>query len=111
VDGIIFGTLLIKMGGFTKAEEIYRILLESCSDEEKELSDIYIYFGMIKTGQGHFNDALSFYQKSLQIQQEFLPTDHSHLVDIHNNISLLYVEMANYSTQYLCALIEITARK
>jgi tetratricopeptide (TPR) repeat protein len=92
-------SLLIKMGEFTKAEEIYRILLESCSDEDnKELSDIYNYFGMMKTGQGHFNEALSFYQKSLQIQQEFLPTDHSHLVDIYNNISLLYVEMSNYST-------------
>ncbi|CAM4750050.1 unnamed protein product [Rotaria magnacalcarata] len=79
------GHLMIKVGDFNQAEEIYNRLLENiCSDDDR----IYIYhqLGLLNVGQDKYTDAATFYEKSLEIKQKTLPEDHPSLATSYNNL-------------------------
>jgi tetratricopeptide (TPR) repeat protein len=65
------GALLFKIGQFNKAEELYGILLHQASDDA-EKSLYYNQLGAIKISQGHYEEATSFHEKSLEIAQKDL---------------------------------------
>ena len=60
------GVLLLKIGQFDKAEELFNVLLEQTSDEgEKAL--YYNQLGYVKNNQGDYEKAIWYYEKSLEI--------------------------------------------
>ncbi|CAF4221176.1 unnamed protein product [Rotaria sp. Silwood2] len=90
------GQLLLKIGQFDKAEELYTALLEqTLNDNEK--AHVYHMLGMLKTCQGQYREAASFYEKSLEIYRKTLPEDDPSLATTYNNIGLVYNEMGDRS--------------
>ncbi|CAF1295865.1 unnamed protein product [Adineta steineri] len=89
------GLLLIKMGQFTKAQEIYTVLLHQTTNESDK-AQIYYQLGWIKDNQGEYQEALTYYEKALIIRQQLLPSNHPDLGDSYNRIGILYDTMSDY---------------
>jgi len=90
------GKLLIKMAQFDKAEELYKILLKETTNQG-EKSHLFHYLGYIKDNQGRYTEALEYYEKSLEIDQKTLPTNHPDFAQSYNNIGSVYEKMGEYS--------------
>ncbi|CAF1214450.1 unnamed protein product [Adineta steineri] len=90
------GKLLIKIGHFNKAEELYSVLLEQTSDEG-EKAHYYVCLGYIKDDQGDYGKAIWYYEQGLKIQENTLPPNHSQLATSYNNIGRVYTNMGEYS--------------
>jgi tetratricopeptide (TPR) repeat protein len=89
------GFVLLKMGQSGKAQELYEVLLEQTKNEsEKEL--IYHQLGCVKVDQGEYQEAITFYGKSLAIKQQSLPPNHPDLASSYNNIGNVYYNMGDY---------------
>ncbi|CAF0889357.1 unnamed protein product [Adineta steineri] len=89
------GSVLIDMGQFDKAEEIYQVLLDQTNDDEHK-APLYANIGLIKDDQGKYEEALTRYEKSLAIYQKTLPSDHPSLTMSYNNIGNVHRSMGNY---------------
>ncbi|CAF0874199.1 unnamed protein product [Adineta steineri] len=89
------GKLLLKIGQFNKAEEVYNTLLEQTSDED-EKAICYHQLGWVKGDQGDYEKAIWYYEQALKIQQKILPSNHSDLANSYNNIGSVYEGMGNY---------------
>ncbi|CAF0891276.1 unnamed protein product [Adineta steineri] len=89
------GLLLIKMGQFTKAQEIYNVLLDQTTNESDK-APMYYQLGCIKSQQGEYQEALSSHEKALIIRQQLLPSNHPHLGDSYNRIGIVYRNMGDY---------------
>ncbi|CAF0731532.1 unnamed protein product [Adineta steineri] len=90
------GLLLIKMGQFTKAQEIYQVLLHQTTNENNK-APIYYQLGWIKYNQGEYQEALSSHEKALKIRQQSLPSNHLDLADSYNRIGSVHYSMGDYS--------------
>jgi tetratricopeptide (TPR) repeat protein len=90
------GKLMIKLGQFNKAEELYEILLTQTTSEDKK-AYLFYQLGWTKNGQGKYSDAIGFYEKVLEIKQKILPENHPDLAGSYNNIGNVYRNMAEYS--------------
>jgi tetratricopeptide (TPR) repeat protein len=90
------GRLLFKLGHFSKAEQIYRLLLNQTSNEIKK-AHLYNQIGNTKNHQGNYMDAIIFYRKAIKICQNILPSDHIFLACCYNNIGQMYQRMGEYS--------------
>jgi len=90
------GKLMIKLGHFNKAEELYEILLKQATSES-EKARLFYQLGWTKNGQGKYVEAIEFYEKSLEIEQNILPPNHPDLGGSYNNIGNVYVGMGEYS--------------
>ncbi|CAF0776354.1 unnamed protein product [Adineta steineri] len=89
------GLLLIKMGQFTKAQEIYQVLLNQTINESDK-APIYYELGWIKYNQGEYQEALSSHEKALAIRQQSLPSNHPDLGSSYYNIGNVYERMSDY---------------
>ncbi|CAF3549388.1 unnamed protein product [Adineta steineri] len=89
------GLLLIKMGQFIKAQEIYQALLNQTTNESGK-APIYYQLGWIKYNQGGYQEALSFHEKALTIRQQLLPFDHPDLGDSYNRIGMVHDSIGDY---------------
>jgi tetratricopeptide (TPR) repeat protein len=87
--------LLNKMGQFRKAEEVYAAMLEQSTDES-EKGNIYYQLGSIKIDQGEYEEAITFYEKSLEISRKTLPSNHPDLAHSYTNIGAAYDNMGDY---------------
>ncbi|CAF1430855.1 unnamed protein product [Adineta steineri] len=85
------GMVLWKMGQVDKAEEIYQVLLDQTKDDENK-APLYHQLGVLKRSQGKYQEALTFYEKSLTIKQK----NHSDLAPSYNNIGEVHRNMGNY---------------
>jgi tetratricopeptide (TPR) repeat protein len=90
------GKLMIKLGQFNKAEELYDILLQQTTDDD-EKAHLFHQLGWIKDDQGKYEEAVGFYEKALEIKQKTLPANHPSLATSYNNIGLVYNNMGEYS--------------
>ena len=91
----ILGDLLLKIGQFNKADELYNVLLEQTSNvNEKSLYNNQL--GLVHLDQGNYEKALSYFKQGLKIRQETLPINHPHLAISYNNIGLAYDKMGEY---------------
>ncbi|CAF4743787.1 unnamed protein product, partial [Rotaria sp. Silwood2] len=79
------GHILIKLGEPAKAEHLYQILLEK-SSTDKQRSDYNLQLGTVYGSMGEYSKALSSYERSLEIRQIALPTNHPDLAGSYNNI-------------------------
>ncbi|CAF1158658.1 unnamed protein product [Adineta steineri] len=89
------GSVLIDMGQFDKAEEIYKVLLDQTNDDEDK-APLYANIGLIKDDQGKYEEALTLYEKSLAIYRKTLSPDHPSLAMSYNNIGNVHRSMSNY---------------
>ncbi|CAF1565532.1 unnamed protein product, partial [Adineta steineri] len=89
------GELLIKMGQFTKAQEVYEVLLNQTTNES-EKAPIYYQLGCIKFNQGEYQEALSSHKAALTIRQQLLPSNHLYLGDSYHRIGIVYYSMGDY---------------
>ena len=90
------GHLLIDVGQPNKAEELYHTLLEQSSDPEDQ-GRYFHQLGYIKNLQGDYQEALSLYERALEIEQKNLPDNHPHLANTYNNIGLVYDNLGEFS--------------
>jgi tetratricopeptide (TPR) repeat protein len=90
------GELMIKIGQFNKAEELYEILLKQTSDEG-EKGFLFNQLGRVKVDQGKYEEAIGFYEKALEIRQKTLPANHPDFATSYNNIGGVYKNMGEYS--------------
>ncbi|CAF4609322.1 unnamed protein product, partial [Rotaria socialis] len=90
------GKLMLKMGHFDQAEELYNGLLENASDDS-DRAFIYHQLGVMKNDQGEYQQAVTFYEKSLEIYRKTLPEDDASLAPTYNCIGLVYNNMGEYS--------------
>ncbi|CAF3565945.1 unnamed protein product [Adineta steineri] len=90
------GDLLLKIGQFNKAEELYNVLLDQTSDEGEKA--IYHHqLGSVHLNQGDYEKAIWYFEQGLEILQKILPSNHLHLATIYNNIGGVYDKMGEYS--------------
>jgi tetratricopeptide (TPR) repeat protein len=90
------GRLMMKVAQFDKAQQVFEMILDRTTDE-KEKGQIYQYLGWIKDDQGKYTEAITYYEKSLEIKQKTLPANHPDLADSYNNIGSVYDDMGEYS--------------
>ena len=90
------GHLLIQMGQFDKAEELYGILLHQATTEAEQ-GYLYNQLGGVKGDQGDYAAAVEYHEKSIAIKQKTLPPTHANLAASYNNIGLVYHKMGEYS--------------
>ncbi|CAF1434303.1 unnamed protein product, partial [Adineta steineri] len=83
------------MGQFTKAQEIYKVLLRQASNES-DMAPIYYQLGWIKHNRGEYQEALSSHEKALTIPQQLLPVNHPDLGDSYNRIGNVHDSMRDY---------------
>jgi tetratricopeptide (TPR) repeat protein len=94
------GKLLLKIGQFDKAQQVYEVLLDQATNDiDKAIS--YHYIGWAKDGKGEYEEALSYYEKALKIRQRSLPPNHPDLAMSYNNIGAVYYNMGEYSNALL----------
>jgi tetratricopeptide (TPR) repeat protein len=90
------GKLMVRLGQFNKAEELYEILLKQTTDEG-EKSHLYHMMGGIKYYQGKYAEAIEFYEKSIKINQKILSPTDPDLTASYENIGLVYNNMGEHS--------------
>jgi tetratricopeptide (TPR) repeat protein len=93
---IRLGLVLHKMGQPKKAQQVYEILLEQATNES-EKAHIYHQLGSVKDEQGEYQEAITFCEKALEINEKTLPPNHPHLAISYNNIGNVYAKMGDYS--------------
>ncbi|CAF1458504.1 unnamed protein product, partial [Adineta steineri] len=93
---IRLGHLLAKIGQFDKAEELYNALLEQTT-KDTEKANFYNQLGYLKDDKGQYDQAICFYEKSLEIKQKILPENDASLATCYNNIGGVYKNMGDYS--------------
>ncbi|CAF1591293.1 unnamed protein product, partial [Adineta steineri] len=89
------GNLLLMIGHFDKAEELYNVLLEQTSNKY-EHTIYYNNLGVVKDHQGDYEKAIEYYRESLEIAEKTLPADHPHFATIYSNSGLVYRNMGEY---------------
>ncbi|CAF3864337.1 unnamed protein product [Rotaria sp. Silwood1] len=90
------GELLLKIGQFNKAEELYTALLEQTSNDS-DRAFIYHQLAYVKKNRGEYKEAVSFYEKDLKIMNKVLPPNHLDLAASYSNIGGVYQDMGEYS--------------
>jgi preprotein translocase subunit SecA/nephrocystin-3 len=94
------GKLLLKLGQFTKAEQLYEVLLDQTYND-REKAHFYHQLGWSKKNQKKYQEAITFYEKSLQIKGEFLPRNHPLFAVSLKDIGSVYEKMNEYSKALL----------
>jgi tetratricopeptide (TPR) repeat protein len=90
------GALMIRLGDFKKAEEVYNQLDENTSDQ-LERAHLFYQLGFIKYNQGNNQEANLFYQKALEIYLQKLSPGHKNIASTYNNMGLVCDSMSDYS--------------
>ncbi len=92
------GKLLLKMGNFIKAEEVFNILIENTIEDDKDaLGHRYYMMGLLNKGKCDYEKALLYYDKALEIYKTYPGSNHLDLATVYNNIGEIYKHMENYS--------------
>ncbi|CAF3451590.1 unnamed protein product [Rotaria socialis] len=90
------GKLMLQLGHFNQAEELYNELLKNASTDS-DRAFIYHMLGYLKNNQGKYPEAIKFYENSLTIREISLPANHPSLATSYNNIGSVYDNMGEYS--------------
>ncbi|CAF5078482.1 unnamed protein product [Rotaria sp. Silwood1] len=90
------GVLLIKLGQFNNAQEVYDTLLNQTTTYQ-EKAVIYHRLGVIKNNQGEYTDAMAYYQRSIEINKDVLSSMDANLARSYSNMGLVYDNIGDYS--------------
>ena len=88
--------LLVKIGQFEEAEELYNVLLHQTTDEG-EKAIYYNNLGYARNHQGDYEKAIWYHKKALEIRQKTGLPNCPLLAASYNNIGLVYTNMEEYS--------------
>ena len=91
------GQLLLQIGQFNEAEELYSTLIEETTDE-REKAHFYGQLGAAKDQQGEYEKSIWYYEKLIEICQRTLPPNHRSLAYSYNNMATVYSHKGDYST-------------
>ncbi|CAF0777012.1 unnamed protein product [Adineta steineri] len=90
------GSLMIKMGEFNKAKEIYTTLLERTSDNDRQQrAQVYHQLGFINAAGGELTSALSHYQQSLKIYLTYMASDDPQLSPTFSNTGSVFKQQGD----------------
>ena len=92
------GVLLMKIGEYDKAEDIYKLLLNQSVVDNVEKAYLMHHLGWTKRKLGVYEEALGFYEKARGIREDHLPSDHPDFIYSYNHIGDTYKAMADYTT-------------
>jgi len=104
------GSLMYKMGEFDKTEEIYKTLLETTSDNDLDrLAFLHQEIGRALFNTGDLPRALSYYERTVEIQQKLISSDRLDLAITYRNMGNVYCSMGNYfaTRSYYLKTLEI----
>ncbi|CAF4104087.1 unnamed protein product, partial [Rotaria sp. Silwood2] len=91
---IYFGHLLWnELGQMNQAKNYFHILLKLLSNNDIDISKIYIELGHINNEIGEYNLALQNYQCALDIYQKQIPNDNINIASSLNNFGIVYKNM------------------
>ncbi|CAF4129566.1 unnamed protein product [Rotaria sordida] len=90
------GKLLIKIGQFDKANELYEYLVDQ-SHNDREKTYFYHQLGWSKKSQRKYEEAVACYEKSLEIKQRVMPTNHASFAASFNEIGSVYEKMNKHT--------------
>jgi tetratricopeptide (TPR) repeat protein len=91
------GSLMYKMGKFDKAEEIYKTLLETTLDNDLDrLAFLHHEIGRALFNTGDLPRALSYYERTVEIQQKLVSSNGLDLAITYRNMGNVYCSMGNY---------------
>lgn len=91
------GKLLIKLGQWKKAEELYQTLLQQARRLEDEAHYLF-QLGWIKDDQGHPKEAVQYYKQALDIEEKIFSSKDPSLATSYHNIGLAYANMGENET-------------
>jgi len=88
-------SILVNAGQYENAQQIYEMLLRQQTVENQKA---LLYFGLGYTHYflGEYDKAISFYEKTLEIQERLLPFNHTDLANSYSNIGLVLYKMGEY---------------
>jgi tetratricopeptide (TPR) repeat protein len=89
------GLVLRKMGRFDKSQQVYETLLDQTTDDS-ERAPIYHHIAWAKDEQGEYEEAITFYDKTIEIYKKTLPPNHLNFASTYNNIGMVYDSMGDY---------------
>jgi tetratricopeptide (TPR) repeat protein len=95
------GLVLRQMGQLQKSQEVYQVLLDEATNESDK-APIYHQIASAKVDQGEYKEALSYYEKALEIYKKHLPPNHPSLAASYNNIGEVYRHMGENSKALSC---------
>jgi tetratricopeptide (TPR) repeat protein len=95
------GDVLLKMGQFDKSQQVYEALLDQATDES-ERAPIYGQIALAKDDQGEYEEAITFYGKTVEIYKKTLPANHLDFAAAYNNIGNVYRKMGDYPKALSC---------
>jgi tetratricopeptide (TPR) repeat protein len=87
--------VLLKMGQPQRAQRVYEILLEQ-ETKESAKAPIYHQLGCIEDDLGEYQEAIRFYEKSIQIEEKHKPINHQNLASSFKNICIVYQKMGDH---------------
>ncbi|CAF0724815.1 unnamed protein product [Adineta steineri] len=90
------GSLLLKIGQYNKAEELYNVLLQQTSDENDKAL-YYSQLGAVKRAQGDYKKAIWYFEQGLEIWEKTIPSNHPLLATSYNNMSGVYYDIGEHS--------------
>jgi tetratricopeptide (TPR) repeat protein len=96
------GHMMISMHELKRAEDLYKILLDSIDNtNKKEIILLYENLGTIKFNNGSYKEAYFFFEKQLQNQQNSLPSYHSDIASTYTMIGVLNSKMGKLENALL----------
>ncbi|CAF3711410.1 unnamed protein product [Rotaria sp. Silwood1] len=90
------GRLLLKIGQYDKAEELYTTLLEQASNDSDKAS-MFHHLGEVKNYKGQYKEAVSFFEQFFEINRKIFPEDNPAFITFYNNIGEVYRNMGNHT--------------
>ena len=90
------GKLLIKLGQYDKAQELYETLLEQSNNQEQE-AHLYNMLGAVYKYQGNSSKALGYYTQSLQMKKNISTSHRPIFIQTRNAIANVCNQMGQYS--------------
>lgn len=90
------GKLLIKLGQYDKAQELYETLLGQTNNQEQE-AHLYNMLGAVYKYQGNSSKALRYYTQSLQMKKKISTSHRPIFIQTSNAIANVCNQMGQYS--------------
>ncbi|CAF4495892.1 unnamed protein product, partial [Rotaria sp. Silwood2] len=89
--------LMIKLAQYTEAEDLCKTLLTQGKCHDYDIGNIFYQLGVIKFHLKNYAEALKFFEKSLQIRQKQLSSQHPDVADCYNDIAIVHDSIGDYS--------------
>ena len=90
------GLVLGKMGESAKAEEVFKILLKQMNDESA-MGMTYHQLGVMTNDLGKYEEAIGYYEKSIEIEETRAPRNLQNIANSYNDIGWAYYSTGNYA--------------